>query len=347
MDDIAVVMSADARFAIGLAGTFKSLLAQCRWPGAIRLFVLDGGLSAADRSALIDHWKDDRLSVEWITIDRHEVSDFVVTGHVSDATYYRLLAPALLPEAISKFIYLDADMLVRRDITHLWQEPLGDQPCLAVQDPGAPFVDSAIALAANPTACKHIVNQRPIPNYGGLGLVPTAAYFNGGLMVVNLELWRREQLAVQMMDVLNRHREHVTYWDQYALNVVLSGRWRALDPRWNQNALVLRLPGWDTTIFAKDEYERYARDPWIVHFNWLKPWQAECLHPYADTFLTHLAGSLWETSLVRVSPPPRSAHRPPRPLPRRSKIKKARDYVRTNLRKLRHGVLSLLGRRAA
>lgn len=345
MEEIAIVMSADDRFAIGLAGTFKSLLAHTNWPGSLRLFVLDGGLSAKDRAALIDHWQDDRLSVDWLTIDRRGVSDFIVSGHVSDATYYRLLAPELLPAALSKFIYLDADMLVRRDIAHLWREPLGDHPCLAVQDPGAPFVDSAVALASNLAVRKHVANQRPIPNYEALGLEPTAPYFNGGLLVVNLERWRREKLAERMIDVLHQHREHVTYWDQYALNVVLSGRWRPLDPRWNQNAFALRLPGWQNTIFSAAEYEHYARDPWIVHFNWLKPWQPECLHPFADAFLTHLVASPWETSLVRIAPPPRPARRqPPKP---RSKFKQARDYVRGNLRKLRHGVYSLLGRRAA
>jgi lipopolysaccharide biosynthesis glycosyltransferase len=107
------------------------------------------------------------------------------------------------------------------------------------------------------------------------------------------------------MRVLGEHREHVTYWDQYALNVVLSGRWRPLDPRWNQNAYVFRVPQWLETKFCRVECPSYADDPWIVHYNWLKPWQAECQHPFADEFLVHLAGSPWQVTFDRrqgVSP---------------------------------------------
>jgi lipopolysaccharide biosynthesis glycosyltransferase len=222
----------------------------------------------------------------------------------------------------------------------LWQEPLAGAPCLAVQDPGAPYIDSLVALAHRPNVCKHLVNQRPIPNFVELGLAPEAPYFNGGLLVADLDLWRRERLATQMIDVLRTHREHVTYWDQYALNVVLSGRWKAVDPRWNQNAYVLRQAGWECTIFSRDEHEHYTREPWIVHFNWLKPWQAECNHPLADAFLAYLDGSPWQMTLQRVVAAPRRVRK-------HSKLRTARDYVRSQLRHLRQGVSAWLGRRAA
>ena len=302
--EITVVTSADDKFAVGLAGTIKSAL-NCLSPRQrLNLFVLDGGIADANRGALEEHWSDSRLSLHWVPVDRRSVASFVISDHVSDATYYRLLAPDLLPPAVTKFIFLDADLLIRRDLATLWDEPLNDLPCLAVQDLGAPFVDSRIALGPEPIDRGAIVIEQPIPNYEMLGLSPKKPYFNGGVMVIDLVRWRDENIAGQMLEVLTAHREHVQFWDQYALNVVLSGRWRQLSPLWNQNAIVYRYPGWRESGFCTREYPTYLTDPWIVHFNWLKPWQQECMHPFADDFLQHLAGSQWQMSIDRQHIPP-------------------------------------------
>jgi lipopolysaccharide biosynthesis glycosyltransferase len=343
-DDIAIVTSADDKFAVGVAGTFKSLL-QCLSPNRrLQLFVLDGGITSVNKELLVRHLRDERLTISWVGVDRKAVGDFVVSAHVSDATYYRLLAPELLPKTLKKFIYLDADMLILRDIGDMWDEPLDGAPCLAVQDPAAPYVDSEHVPELSEVARKHLANQRPIPNYQELGLAPASAYFNGGVMVVDLELWRRERLAERMLQVLHDHREHVIYWDQYALNVVLSERWKPLDLRWNQNSYILRLPGWQTTMFSREHYDRYVSQPWIAHFNWRKPWQAECRHPFADAFVAHLEGTPWHAPALeqRLAPPPRE----PAP-PRKSKFKLAKEYVRAKVRGIRRGVYSWLSGKAA
>jgi len=300
--EINVVTSADDKFAVGLAGTIQSALSCLSSQSSLRLFVLDGGISDANKAALARRWNDARLTVEWVAVNRAAVCEYVISDHMSDATYYRLLAPKLLPPDVSKFIFLDADLLVRRDLTALWQESMEGLPCAAVQDIGAPFVDSAIALPQMDYAGGAVVNERPIPNYQALRLSPTNPYFNGGVLIVDLDAWRQEGLATRMLKILDRHREHVLYWDQYALNVVLSGRWKLLSPLWNQNAIVFRYPGWLDSRFCSREHPGYATDPFIVHFNWLKPWQEECTHPFADEYLRHLEGSPWQVSFGQRRP---------------------------------------------
>src|SRR5207248_939487 len=46
------------------------------------------------------------------------------------ATYYRLLAHTVVPE--HKFLYLDSDMVVTRDLSPLFATELGDCYCAAV-----------------------------------------------------------------------------------------------------------------------------------------------------------------------------------------------------------------------
>jgi lipopolysaccharide biosynthesis glycosyltransferase len=131
-------------------------------------------------------------------------------------------------------------------------------------------------------------------NYRDLRLPPNAPYFNGGLLVANIDQWRRERYAEQMLEVLRTHREHILWWDQYALNIVLCGRWRALDSRWNQNAHIYAFPNWRNSPLDRETYVRLRRAPWIVHFcSPSKPWQYFCPHPFARAFFRCLERTDW------------------------------------------------------
>ena len=99
-------------------------------------------------------------------------------GRVSHATYFRILAPELLPASLSRVIYLDADVRVASDLSRLWAEPLREHPVLAVRDAGAPLVSS----------------PRGLVNHRELGLAPELGYFNAGVMLLDLARWRAEPM---------------------------------------------------------------------------------------------------------------------------------------------------------
>jgi lipopolysaccharide biosynthesis glycosyltransferase len=131
-------------------------------------------------------------------------------------------------------------------------------------------------------------------NYRELGLPAGAHYFNGGMLVADIDRWRRESLAEKMLDCLRRHRQHVLWWDQYALNVVLAGAWRALDHRWNQGSHVYAYPSWQESPFSHADYTSVRKSPWIVHFcSPSKPWHYFCSHPFTSEFRRTVAQTAW------------------------------------------------------
>jgi hypothetical protein len=77
-----------------------------------------------------------------------------------------------------------------------------------------------------------------------------------------------------------------------------------------------------------------------VHFNWQKPWQQECTHPFADEFLKHLVGSAWEMSFARRG---LSAALPD--VPKRKR--RFKEYSRSLRRTIGAGMQRIFGRRAA
>jgi lipopolysaccharide biosynthesis glycosyltransferase len=292
--EIVVVSCADEAYAMPLAVTIRSALDALAPACRMRLFILDGGISAESQAKLAASWNDPRLAVEWLRPDVDAVRDLPVSDHISIAAYLRLLMPALLPADVQRVIYLDADMFVRRDLLDLWSEPQGEDAALAVQDLAAPFLDAEASIPQFQRCCGHLAAFTPVANYRDLGLPTANKYFNSGLLVLNIEQWRRERIGEQVLDCLREHRRHVLWWDQYALNVVLASKWRALDLRWNQGAHVFVYPTWRESWLDQQRFVQLRNDPWIVHFcSPSKPWHYFCRHPYASDFRACLRRTEW------------------------------------------------------
>ncbi|TWT47396.1 glycosyltransferase family 8 protein [Botrimarina hoheduenensis] len=292
--EIVVATAADEGYAIPLAVTLRSAVSAMRPETKMRLVVLDGGITPESRGRLMAAVKDPRVRVDWLLQDTAVLDGLPVFGHVTVAAYLRLLLPKILPTSIERVIYLDSDMLVRRDLSDLWAESQDDAPILAVQDIAAPWMNSEVVADNYAQRFPYLAAAKPVANYEQLGIRPEAPYFNSGLLVMNLTQWREEQIAEQVMQCLIDQHEHVLWWDQYALNVVLADRWRALDFRWNQGAHVYAFPSWRQSPVGRDAFNQLRCDPWIVHFcSPEKPWHAACGHPFRREFFATLDTTPW------------------------------------------------------
>lgn len=294
--EIVVVSGCDDGYAMPLAVTIRSALDRLSPGRRMRLFILDGGLSDENKARLAESWSDPRLTLQWLRPDVDLVRDLPVSDHISIAAYLRLLMPELLPRDVTRVIYMDADMMVRRDLSDLWDEPQGHFAALAVQDLAAPFLDSEYSLSNFKRVNPHLAAAWPVANYRALRLPIDGMYFNSGLLVVDLDQWRREAIAGQVLRCLREHRQHVLWWDQYALNVVLANRWRALDHRWNQGAHIYVYPNAGESPLNAATFARVRRDPWIVHFcSPDKPWHYFCRHPHTADFRRCLRRTAWRS----------------------------------------------------
>lgn len=174
------------------------------------------------------------------------------------AACYRLLLPALLP-AIDRVLYLDADTLVREPIRPLWDTDL----------------DGCVVGAVTNPLYRHM---EPRLRHD-LGLPDRRAYFNSGVLLLDLAALRERGLDRDLVAYAHDNAARVAWPDQDVLNAVL---WRdrlPLHPRWNAMPALWDLrPGqlpWPAQEIAE------ARDaPAIAHF--LGPYKAEhyrCTHP--------------------------------------------------------------------
>jgi len=277
-EPIVVVCCTDANYVKPLAAMVRSLLAHKSAASPVALYIFDGGVTEEDKTRLRESWPPGGLEIRWLTPDYTAFSGLLLWGAWPPIAYSRILMPEALPESLHKAIWLDSEMIVRRDITELWNLALDDCALLAVQDLVVPYVSSRYGLS----------------RYRELGLAAEAKYFNAGVMVVNLDWWRRNEVTRQALEYLRENCDNVQLLDQDGLNAVLSGRWRELDPRWNQIASVAGRPFLKAKHLDAAQYHQVVRDPWIIHYagSW-KPWTYHNRNPSRALYFRYLDMTAW------------------------------------------------------
>ena len=278
---IILVCAADNNYAMPLAVTVRSALANLKSNRKIALFILDGGISKSNKKKIIKSLQSEKLDISWIQIDETQLTNLVLTRHLTTTAYYRLLITKFLPLEFDKAIYLDTDMIVKGNLEELWNIPLEDNYALAVQDDVELYISMSEGLR----------------NYQDVGIWPNYKYFNSGLLVINLEKWRSENIGEKVLEYIRQNREYVRN-DQDGLNAILAGKWGEIHPRWNQMPRIYDYSSWQESPHAEDIYKELLHQPCIIHFtNSPKPWyaglKAECRHPKKDLFFQYLDMTDW------------------------------------------------------
>ncbi|MEV4948929.1 glycosyltransferase family 8 protein [Streptomyces sp. NPDC053755] len=244
-----VGFAVDEAYALPLAVAGRSLIDHLAGDDPLEFVVLDLGISERSRGRLVAAWAH-RASVGFLRLpsprdlDGLPLSDHEFVPHLNRNVYGRWFLPELLPPVYRRMIYLDADVLVLGDASLLWHVALGGHPFAAAQDKGIPYVSSPYG----------------VPDYRELRLSARAKYFNAGVMVIDLDRWRKLRIRERALSYARTHPA-MRFADQEALNAVAAGRWAEFPRAWNCPA--------EDEIFEEGQGAR----PRIIHFLGPgKPW---------------------------------------------------------------------------
>jgi lipopolysaccharide biosynthesis glycosyltransferase len=215
---VTVSYSADERMAMALAASIASAIANFRSPDAcLDVAVVDAGLSTLSASRLFPVWADAARFRFRILAPPVISTEGLDLGRYGMAALHRLTIPQLLPDC-RRAIYLDADTIVENDLRELWEETIGEAALWARQDWMFP-------------AMSHPFLQE---RQKWFHMQPDDPYFNSGVLVLDLDVWRDNDIATQVLEFLRANSAQCSWADQDALNVVLRGRWKPLGARWNR-----------------------------------------------------------------------------------------------------------------
>jgi lipopolysaccharide biosynthesis glycosyltransferase len=193
---------------------------------------------------------------------------FSVRGPMSKVTYARFDLPDLLPD-VGRILYLDSDMLVRRDLRDLFDTPLGDKPLAA----GLDYPLIAHSLRGEPIVID--AETYDVARYvmDFVEVADVTRYFNAGVLLMDLNEFRSRNLVGRAREALATKLSRSIFNDQDALNHVIGNQFVALDPRWNASH-ELMMPQINGVVprEIRDAIALYD-DPWIIHYAGLKPWR--------------------------------------------------------------------------
>ena len=237
---IPIFFSSDDNYLPFLAVSVRSLIENASDAYQYRIHVLNDGLDPRrwERIRAMARKNVEICSVAVGESIRPLAERLNLRDYYTVSIYYRLFIASLFPQ-YPKAIYLDADIAVNGDISELYEIPLGN--CLAG------VVSDAV-----------IAGHRDFRRYAEEGLgIPYRRYFNSGVMLMNLDLFRLEQIERRFVDLLQTYHFDTVCPDQDYLNVLCRGRVLYLDQGWNKMSVD----------------ENYYDVPYLIHYNmFYKPW---------------------------------------------------------------------------
>jgi lipopolysaccharide biosynthesis glycosyltransferase len=286
LSSVVVACAADDFFAMPLAVTAFSALKNLNSRYCMILYILDGGISGDNKAKLMRTLDSKRVEIHWIKPTSAQIKQVLLKGSASNhpiSSYYRLLLPGIIPDLVNKVIYLDSDVVVEEDLAKLWEQDLGNNYLLAVRDQ----VDGNLL---NSWHLNHAVKSLDLKQYG---ITPEHKYLNSGVLVINLEKWRQSQIADQVLDLIANHPDF-PFPDQDGINIVLAGKWKELNPRWNQTHVVHSFTSPQAPPYDPQLYADLIHHPYIIHYTSRpKPWSKDCTHPQSDRFFKYLDQTAW------------------------------------------------------
>lgn len=210
-------------------------------------------------------------------IDKHQLGEAPVTHHISLATYFRLFIPKIIPADVQKVVFIDSDIVIRKSIAPLWNTDITNFSHAAT-----------IAAGMDDYAAK-------------IGLPSNTLYFNAGLMLINLNVWRKLNIFERGCQLIREQPDRLTWWDQDVLNLLLHDSWLPLDLTWNAQPFLYENFRFDNYEIEK-RYQKFnaleaKTDPAIVHFvggGSAKPWHHACKHPFGNEYSQYLKETPWK-----------------------------------------------------
>ena len=254
---IHIAFITDNNFVIPTSVAISSII-ESKEP-ATRLCIHVVCASLSDENEAVFHsFASDTVEIDIILqdADRFFALHKVVHCNASRAALLKFVLPELLPDC-DRVLYLDGDILVKGDLTELYNVELADNYAACV-------LNSFTFFRA------HYTYEDKV-----------GRYFNSGVMVLNLRLMREDAVTDRLIAAKQTAQRHVLM-DQIAFNYVFDKRISVLPVRYNFQILCLPGVKGDREVQVLNEhfgtqYRDLAdllADAVVVHFaSRAKPWK--------------------------------------------------------------------------
>lgn len=204
--------------------------------------------------------------------------DFSTSGFNS-IVLSRLFLCEYLPVEVERALYLDCDIIINASIGELDRIALNQYYVAAVPELYMPVDKKAL-----------------------IGFEPDETYYNAGVLLINLSLWRSMNLESAFMDYYRSMNGRLLYNDQDIINYCCKNKILMLSHTYNMSTnlayfpryFVKRLqPAYDTSL--KYSYMQILKKPVIIHYMGdERPWIAGNYNKYRRQYEYYYKKSPWK-----------------------------------------------------
>lgn len=213
----------------------------------INAFFLNYRVEEKDISQFMKTMEIYDVNIDIIDVKEIEFGNYPIAHHLSVETYFRILAQFILPVEIDRILWLDADIVVLKDIAEFYYQDFKGKKYVVCEE------------KVNDTEYGKDLKRR-------LGLPDSHRYFNAGVMLMNLKSLREDTNAESIMRECERLRNKVEWFDQDMLNIIY------------QDQLKYDNPSKYNYQLSHDKYisKTELKNICILHYNTChKPWKYE------------------------------------------------------------------------
>lgn len=191
----------------------------------------------------------------FIEVKEEEFKGFPISSRYPLEIYYRLFASDLLPKTLDRILYLDVDIVVIQSLRELYN----------------------MDFERNLYIASSHVNERMMHlNAKRLGLKEDVPYINTGVLLMNLELLRKQLNKQDILNYVNAYKKNLVLFDQDVLTALYGDKTKLVDYRkYNlsermMNFYNLRNPK------SRIDLDWVKKNSVIIHYcGRMKPWKGK------------------------------------------------------------------------
>ncbi len=273
-----IVYASDDGYCQHMAVSIVSLIEHNR-EEQLSFHVLSDAISEENKKKVMEMVKLYGRKVTFYPIEHlmKELKDKIYgldTGRFRITTLARLLMGSILPESVTKALYLDCDTVVLRSLAGFYNLRLND---------------SIAAMAAEPTIYPEVKEL--------VGLTEEDNYYNAGVILFNLSAWRMENMEENCFTYYNTMGGKLPFNDQDVLNYVLKDRIKRVGQTYDfitnyyyfrYGTLVEKSSAYASGE-SRESFHLAKHHPHIVHFaSDERPWNRGNLNHYRRAYDKYL-----------------------------------------------------------
>lgn len=250
---ITIFFSCDDNYIPFLAVSIKSLIENANKNYNYNINILNcNDINYKNKQLLKKEFETKNVFINFVDVENEinklNKTNLLTRDYYSKAIFYRLFISQLFPD-LDKAIYLDCDIVVKDDISKLYNTDIGENYVGAVADE---------AVLAVPEFVEYVKNK--------IGIADNEQYFNSGVLLLNLKKFKEIFFFERFKAVLQEVAFNIAP-DQDYLNLICKGNVYYLNNKWNKMPL-----------------NDNDKNPSIIHYNLhFKPWHLDNI-PYEQEF---------------------------------------------------------------